>query len=210
MLSSSASAAAPTNDDFAPVLNLPALVSFLFITLVFVSLQVRVNAIGEAVDRRTRALTELRAIKAKELANDGRSNRRRDGDDNSQAAASLHDEVVQAVERFREAYNEVERLRTIIPGMVRIRPPPSTNIQARMDETAAAAQQFLGIQPEVDRSSPSAVEDIDNKLNVPLPFAVLLGVIVLAQVGLFGLLLTDPTSSSGDVLNVVDTLSGLE
>ena len=53
--------------NFTPLLDIPALSSFLAITFIFVQLQVRVVSIGEAVDRRAEALENLKFLKAKEL-----------------------------------------------------------------------------------------------------------------------------------------------
>jgi hypothetical protein len=208
---------------------------FVVITLVFGFLQWRVAAIGTAVDRRTRALQKLRRIKAMELSGDllnvdyayskelNLSNNNDDDDDatvidnyyRNQVAEKNNARVATATEDYREAVQEVERLRTIIPGFARIAPPPAPT--AVMEENIAAAKQFLGIDlsessrssllPPGPRGENRAADEADAKtkrrnesdesplLSSPVLIAVLVAV-GISQIGLLFLLSLDPMMPS--------------
>jgi len=100
---------------FEPVVNVPALSSFMLIVVVFGFLQLRINAIGKAVNRRTEALEYLRRVKAKQLSFATNSNDPNDSD-------TLVAEINSASEEYRMALIEEKNARTIIPG-VRIAAP---------------------------------------------------------------------------------------
>jgi hypothetical protein len=164
-------------DSFEPVLNVPALGSFLFIALVFSLLRWRVGAIERAADRRTTALEGFRTIKSQAL--EGKAD---------------EEKVQLALEDYKRAVEEVENLRTIIPG-VRIAPPPSTASLSteRSNENAAAARQFLGM--ELD-TLPQQQSNEEGKQGLTVPLVLLLGLVAASQVGLLFLFLQDPMSSS--------------
>lgn len=111
---------------FEPVLNVPALSSFLLAFVLFSLLQLRINAIGNAVTERNEALKELRQITANQLSTD----------DN---ASQINELVSKARDRYRDALLNETKLRTIIPG-VRIVAP---NRPDASDENVAAAKYFL-------------------------------------------------------------------
>lgn len=192
-----------TQPQFEPVLNVPAFSVFLLVAAIFAALQWRISAIGKAAEERTAALDRLRRIKAAQLTSDADA-----------------DAVRAAVRAYEDAYWRVERLRTVIPGVARVAPPPSQSVNRRvMDENAAAARQFLGIEPETtDQSDESESEE--KRLSPVL--AGVLAVIALSQIALLVLLVaTDPVLTSvvgggggggGDSLldSVVDAVSGLE
>ena len=164
--------------EFAPQLNVQAFGSFLFIAVIFSWLQFRVSAIGQAAEKQTVALDELRAIKRQELSEDV------DAVD-----------VERALERYREAVMKVEDLRTVIPGLARIVPPPSQTVtRERMDENVAAAKQFLDLNLEAP--SPRRDEGGEDQRSLPAPLAVLLAVVAVSQIGLLSLLMTDPMAQS--------------
>jgi uncharacterized membrane protein YccC len=215
---SAASSAVTTTTTFEPVLNVPALVMFLVITLVFGFLQFRVAAIGNAVDRRTQALQRLRSIKAKQLSGElllqlqqhDVVDEKNDNDNKNKAANVL---VQEATEEYREALEDVERLRTIIPGFARIAPPPAPT--AIMEENVAAAKQFLGIDLESRSLLLSPLEEAEKKqnenveqqqtqqqqqrLSSPVLIAVLVAV-GISQIGLLFLLSLDPMMPSSNIL----------
>jgi hypothetical protein len=184
--------------DFAPVLNVPALISFVVIAIVFLSLQVRVTSIAEAADRRTQALEVLRKIKLQQL----------------EGKATLQ-EVNDAVQQYQASFDEVERLRSVLPG-VRIKPPPVTASlgPTKMDENTAAAKQFLGIEPSVEDNEHQLNKGEKDSQGLALPLVALLAVVALSQIGLLFLLATDPMSSSLDssmtTNEVLNAVSGLE
>ena len=157
-----------TTKMFAPVLNVPALCSFLVVFVIFSLLQWRVSEISRAATERAEALEELRAVKSKELTGDATT-----------------EEVDRAVEAYRRAYGKVEDLRSVIPGVARIVPPPSVSLQ----DSDAAAQQFLGIEPSMSR--------INNSTDAPgLSGAqtALLAIVAASQIFLLVLLTMDPMS----------------
>jgi len=159
--------------DFSPQLNVPALASFLFIASVFTLLQLRVAAIARAAERRTEALDKLRDIKAKELSGD------------------VSEEQVQAALRaYKETLEEVENLRTVIPGVARIAAPPADTLnRERMDDNVAAAKQFLNIDLEESKQE-------EKKTGLSLPLKILLGVVAFFQIGVLLLLSLDPIVTS--------------
>jgi hypothetical protein len=161
--------------DFSPVLNVPALASFLVVTAIFLFLQFRVASIGRAAEERTEALGALRSLKAKELTGEA-----------SPAEVNL------ALAKYRETYDRVEELRTVVPG-ARIVPPPSQSLsRERMDDNTAAARQFLGIESE----APVGKDD-DTERSLPLPLALLLAVVAASQIGVLVLLSVDPMAHTG-------------
>jgi hypothetical protein len=210
-----------TTPTFEPVLNVPALIIFLGITLVFGFLQFRVAAIGSAVDRRTQALQRLRSVKAKQLSGDlvlldtNKKSDTNDSDIDKQNEATTNNTnglVQAATDEYRQALEEVEHLRTIIPGIVRIAAPPVAT--AIMEENMAAAKQFLGIDLEsrslargeeekVDKkktANDSSVEEEQQQKNLnPVLIAVLVAV-GISQIGLLYLLSFDPMMPSSNVL----------
>jgi hypothetical protein len=161
--------------DFSPVLNVPALSSFLVVAAIFLFLQLRIWSIGRAADQRTEALGELRSLKKKELVGE-----------------TAPAEVKRALEKYREAYDRVEELRTIVPG-ARIAPPPSQSLsRERMEDNVAGARQFLSIEPE-----PPEGNDDNTERSLPLPLVLLLAVVAASQIGLLFLLSVDPVTSNG-------------
>jgi len=117
---------------FEPVVNVPALSSFLLIFVVFSFLQLRIHAIGQAVNRRTDALQQLRNAKSKQLSYAMDAN-------TPEKAMEMERSVNNAMEEYRRSLEEEYNTRTIIPG-VRIAAPnrPDSN-----DENVAAAKLFL-------------------------------------------------------------------
>ena len=118
---------------FEPVLNVPALGTFLFISIVFTLLQIRTSQVETAVQERNKALANLRRIKSLELTEE------------FQAST-----VQQAVEQFESAVQKEERLRSVIPGVARIVPPSALNDPAEQ-EARAAAKQFLGKEYDIGK-----------------------------------------------------------
>lgn len=136
--------------------------------MVFGLLQWRIRGIEQAVGKRREALKVLREAKLFEIS-------KGEGTD----AATL------ALEEYRTAYEAVEDLRQIAPG-VRIRAPGVVD-----DENERAARKFLGIVDEAE-SSQAAENPIAPKLA-----AGVLVVIGMSQLALlfFLLLQDDPFQS---------------
>ena len=81
-LSAALTAPAPYQT-FEPVVNVPALGAFAFVTVVFGLLQLRINRVQTAAERRKAALESLRVVKSLQL-----------GADDFSAAADVDEEVV--------------------------------------------------------------------------------------------------------------------
>lgn len=162
-----------TAPGFEPLVNVPALVSFLVIFAMFAFLQTRIVAVADAGEAQREALRALRDIKSKELAVV-------DGSDKPTAG-----QVEAAVEAYRLAVQKEEELRTLAPG-VRIPSPTSSTQQT---EDRAAAQRFLGVQVD-------ATMDESKKTPGPLsPVAVgVLASVAVSQLLLLGLLAVDRPS----------------
>jgi hypothetical protein len=189
---------------FEPTLNLPAFSVFLLIVTIFTLLQIRVRAIEDAIQRRTQALQELRVMKTKSLTAVG---------DDAIDAQTMQD----AIDTYRQRYEEVETLREIIPGIARIIPPPSqSNPRRTMEENEQAAYQFLGIVPQTNDkiNNSNAVHD-PSTTNKPTPTGfttlqkVLLAFIIVSQCSLFLLLSLDPMASI-NMFDMIDTVTGME
>ena len=211
--------ALPPSQEFEPVLNVPAFSVFVLVALLFVSLQWRVSAIGRAAEERTRALERLRLVKTQQLTTGNSPRMQKNGNNDSDNDDDNDDVVQQALQAYEGAYWKVERLRTVIPGMARLVPPPSQSWNRQiMDDNDAAAQQFLGIAPEREEQGP--VNEDEQKQLSPVLVAVLLAV-ALSQMALLVLFVaSDPMMTNGLQMEgytgstlldeVVDTLSGFE
>jgi hypothetical protein len=137
----SASTAVSPDAHFAPVLNVPALGSFLFIAGLYGWLVNRLSQISQTVDQRTNALEQLKKLKAQQLA-----------------GLATNDQVNEAVETFRFYYTRVEQLRNVLPNtdLIRISPPPTsvgTESHRQREENQAAARQYLGYGAENVKSN---------------------------------------------------------
>jgi hypothetical protein len=191
---------------FAPVLNGPAFVSFAIIAILFGLLQWRIRDIERAVVARRAALAVLRQAKARELSDGigttgnvvaGGDN---DSDDSSSSSSSSSTMAQEALRNYRTAYDKVQQLREIAPG-VRIRAPHIMDA-----ENARAAQQFLGITDETDTPSSSSsktsgmVDSSSAEKENPLVPKLKLTVLVIVGVSqlalwMFMVSLGDPLSS---------------
>jgi len=129
--SSSAADATPIIQEFEPIVNGPALSSFLIISIVFGLLQQRINSVSAAAKRRSEALESLRKVESLQLSVS-------DKDRPTEA------DVVRAKAAYESALKNELSLRTIIPG-VRIVAP---NDPKREEDERAAAKRFLGWDDE--------------------------------------------------------------
>mmetsp|Transcript_2184 Transcript_2184/g.3071 ORF Transcript_2184/g.3071 Transcript_2184/m.3071 type:complete len:267 (+) Transcript_2184:96-896(+) len=140
-----------TSQTFEPVVNVPALISCLVIAVTFSLLQIRINAVGDAAERRKEALRTIRRLKSAQL--DGEVNQVTTSSSFKQSslptAKSLPssypggEKLKLAVDAYRNALNEELSLRTIIPG-VRIA-APNDPLGSEGQEDIAAAKIFLGL-----------------------------------------------------------------
>ena len=213
-LSAALTAPAPYQT-FEPVVNVPALGAFAFVTVVFGLLQLRINLVQTAAERRKAALESLRVVKSLQL-----------GADDFSAAADVDEEVVDvdtkpagrssiseasvraALDEYEAALREELGLRQIVPGIRIVAPGDPKSAEADV----AAARQFL----RLDINDAGDVVPIKEGAVVPRGIegeggggkeegmstaskAVLLAVAVL-QLGLLYLLSFDPmaaTTNSG-------------
>lgn len=162
---------------FEPVVNTPALGSFLFIAIGFLLLQLRIGAIKKAVSRRQTALEELRAIKANELFDAGV---------NRPSAEALSVALVE----YESALQNEENMRTLIPG-VRLRAP---NNVRNSEKDVSAAKQFLGVDLKpTENNVPEASEGKDGLSAGAVAVLVL---VALSQIALLYMLSFDPMTAS--------------
>lgn len=198
---------------FEPVLNVPAFTVFLFIMSIFVLLQWRIRAIDNAALQRNIALQQLRTIKALELSDPTLSN----GTNNT---------VQSALQEYQRAYDRMEELRTVLPG-VRIVSPPSSNINSKQQQDhEVAAQQFLGIIPlkedddddannrKTSKTMPNEQRLNEERTSSPLlPNMirnVLLVLVALTQILLFLFLIgTDPMMPASLSSSISETTSSI-
>lgn len=118
--------------EFEPIINFPAAISFLIIFIVFALLQLRINAVASAAKRRSFTLDALRKAESLQLSAS-------DVGINSSERPTSKD-VMDAKNEYEAALREELDLRTILPG-VRIVAP---NDPKRQEEERAAAKRFLG------------------------------------------------------------------
>lgn len=167
---------------FEPILNVPALITFLLITTVFSALILRTNQVEDAVQTRKRRQEEVRVLKAKEIGE----------------GAISSEELRQTLQLYEDAVKEEERLRNILPG-VRIVPPSAGD--RKEEEAQAIAKQYLG--EDFNIGVPKRYnEKRDDEGGLPGVAIGVLAVVALSQVGLlaffnFG---ADPMSGNGTIL----------
>lgn len=149
---------------FEPVLDVQAFSTFVVIIGVFAALSFRTNQVEGAVQERKQALENLRLVKSKELA----------GDD------SVNGAVIQvALDEFEQAVQKEEKLRNIIPGVVRIVPPSSAD--SKEEEARVIAKQFLGKDFDIGTTKREEVQS----RNVPTLALVAVLSIFILQAALF-------------------------
>ena len=211
-LSAALTAPAPYQT-FEPVVNVPALGAFAFVTVVFGLLQLRINRVQTAAERRKAALESLRVVKSLQL-----------GADDFAAAADVDEEVEDtdtkpagrssfseasvraALDEYEAALREELGLRQIVPGIRIVAPGDPKSAEADL----AAARQFLGLDindagevvpiaegTAVQRSTGNENEEEGEKGMSTASKAVLLAVAVL-QLGLLYLLSFDPMAATTD------------
>ncbi|GAX09861.1 hypothetical protein FisN_11Lh159 [Fistulifera solaris] len=166
--------------EFEPILNVPAMGSFLLIFAIFSFLVQRTSAIEQAADERTRAVERVRKLKSLALSGDATS-----------------EDVDQAIASYRDAYDKVEKLRYVIPGVARITPPPAGSLSRKfMKENEMAAQQFLGIEPEESNAAFDKMENEHAQTGLSPILIAILAVVATSQIMLLGLLSSDPMSAT--------------
>jgi hypothetical protein len=166
--------------EFEPILNVPALGSFLLILAIFSFLVQRTSAIEQAADERTRAVEQVRKLKSLALSGD-----------------ATPEDVDQAIASYRDAYDKVEKLRYVIPGVARITPPPAGSLSRKfMEENEMAAQQFLGIESEESITVSDKRENGDKQTGLSPILIAVLAVVATSQIMLLGLLSSDPMSAT--------------
>ncbi len=114
-------------------MNTPALSAFVIIAVVFSLLQLRINQVRDAGERRQEALAMLRSVKSAQLD-------AAEFESSTDKLKPSEEEVQAALDAYKNSLQEELDLRTIIPG-VRIVAP---NDPKRREEDIAAAKQFLG------------------------------------------------------------------
>lgn len=189
--------------EFEPMVDWAALGTFLSIMLVFLTLIIRTNGVERAVLEREVALAEVRDLKSKALEGSSSGS----NDSNEEQERLLKD----ALTRFEEAVEKEERLRNLVPGVVRI-VPPSASTEA--DRTARQnAKQFLGkdydigsfYEDEVPTGQPATQLSQENGPGLPPAAIGVLAVLGVSLTGLLFFLSLDPMTSN----SILDELDGL-
>lgn len=186
-----------TATTFEPVLNVPALGSFILIMTVFLLLRLRVNAISDAAETRMAALETLRQVKSDELSSGTGYKASEDRNNNSEDGVSSvsPEKVKQAVEAYRTALTREEGLRNLIPG-IRLRAP---NNPQRSEGDRQAVRQFLDDEDlknlllEVEENSTD--DDLEEGPST-IALTTLLAVVFGSQVILFLFLSMDDTTAN--------------
>lgn len=204
---------------FEPQVNVPALAAFAFVTVVFGLLQIRINMVQSAANRRTAALDNLRQVKSLQLsaddfapadATDAGANED-EKTDRSRRVAEVS--VRAALDEYEAALREELSLRQIVPGVRIVAPGDPRSAEADL----AAARQFLGLEindagelvtpvgeaedaAAVQMSSSSKKEGEEGEGMSTGSKAVLLAVAML-QLGLLYLLSFDPMKATDVVFN---------
>ena len=215
-LSAALTAPAPYQT-FEPVVNVPALGAFAFVTVVFGLLQLRINRVQTAAERRKAALESLRVVKSLQLGADDFAAAAKDVDEEVEDTGTKpagrsrgisEASVRAALDEYEAALREELGLRQIVPGIRIVAPGDPKSAEADV----AAARQFL----RLDINDAGDVVPIKEGAVVPRGIegeggggkeegmstaskAVLLAVAVL-QLGLLYLLSFDPmaaTTNSG-------------
>ena len=204
-LSAALTAPAPYQT-FEPVVNVPALGAFAFVTVVFGLLQLRINQVQNAAERRKAALESLRVVKSLQLGADEFSA----ADDIDDGRSSISEARVRAaLDEYEAALREELSLRQIVPGVRIVAPGDPRSAEADV----AAARQFLGLDindagevvpvkegAAVQRSTGNEGEEGGGGKGEGMSTgskAVLLAVAVL-QLGLLYLLSFDPMAATTD------------
>jgi len=168
---------------FEPVINIPALGSFLLIVVVFSLLQIRISQVNEAAVRRKEALTELRRIKSSELSSEGKDR-------------PTSEQIQQALQCYETSLSNEESLRTIIPGIRIVAPngPVSSS-----QEDIRAAKQFLGIDLSTDSTGNETRQE-----GFSFGAVAVLAIVALSQLCLLYMLSFDPMTAN----DVYTTIGG--
>mmetsp|Transcript_3714 Transcript_3714/g.10536 ORF Transcript_3714/g.10536 Transcript_3714/m.10536 type:complete len:263 (-) Transcript_3714:404-1192(-) len=171
---------------FEPILNVPALVTFVGITTVFSALIVRTNQVEDAVQNRKKRQEEVRALKAREVG------------EGTVSPKELRD----TLERYEQAVRTEESLRNLVPGVVRIVPPSASD--KREEEARAIARQYLGRDFDIGVPKRDTTTMTEGGEGGGLPGAAI-GVLVLVALSQVGLLAffnfgADPVTGNGSAL----------
>ena len=212
---------------FEPQVNVPALAAFAFVTAVFGLLQIRINLVQSAANRRTVALDNLRQVKSLQLSADdfapaaadaaeGGASDTNDNDEKTErskrvAAASVR----AALDEYEAALREELSLRQIVPGVRIVAPGDPRSAEADL----AAARQFLGLEVndagelvtpvgETNGTSTDAVqmsgkskEEEEGEEGMSTGSKAVLLAVAMLQLGLLYLLSFDPMKATDVVFN---------
>jgi nitrate reductase NapE component len=161
---------------FEPILSVPALVSFVFVSTILSALILRTNQVEQAVQNRNTMLYKVRDLKSKKLAGD--------------ASISKLD-VDSVLVQYEQAVRTEEALRTLVPGIVRIVPPSDAN---QKDEARAVAKQLLG--KEYDIGVQQREQDRYGQLpGVAIGVLVVIALLLVGQLGFMSwMFVNDPVS----------------
>jgi hypothetical protein len=199
--------------EFSPILNIPALTSFLLIVIIFSALQFRIHQIENAVRERSRALQRLKQLKVQQLVSGGGG-----GGVSSNIGPHTHDNddiddhqrlINDAMANYRHWYQRADQLRAIIPGgWIRIAMSPSS-VTTTNQQNDYAAHRYLGVSLNnddimTDNSQKQTSQQLSNTTSgLSMPLKVLLGVVAMTQVLLLFMLVLDPTVTNELFIDIV-------
>mmetsp|Transcript_27106 Transcript_27106/g.45184 ORF Transcript_27106/g.45184 Transcript_27106/m.45184 type:complete len:229 (-) Transcript_27106:32-718(-) len=168
----------PSGQVFEAQVNTPALSAFAVIVVVFGLLQIRTNQVNDAALSRKKALEVLRIIKSKELANEG----------NERSPST--EEIDRAAQDYKECIENEERLRNVVPGVIRIVAPNGP--ASASEEEVQAAKQFLGLDLTEGAAATKKEKSKDEDSKMSGGAVAVLAVVGLTQICLLVLLSFDP------------------
>ena len=149
ILTTSIDAVPQPSQSFEPIVNVPAMLSSVFIASIFGALILRTNQVERAVQERNERLQELRAYKSKQLANSNN-----DGSIESSSVADA--DLARLLQRYEEAVQKEEKLRNVLPWTSRIRIVAPSGGRAEEQQARADALRFLGKDYDIGPSSSSS------------------------------------------------------
>lgn len=191
-LSDAAMVSQVPSQTFEPVVNMPAVFAFLFISVVFSLLQIRISGINRAAGRRSEALQILREVKSIQLSA---------SDLSGEESRPSKNDVARALAEYEKALREELDLRTVIPG-VRIVAP---NDPKGQEDDLRAVRQFLDmdiseggeivpIASDITEEEPSSVVK-SQETGMSSGSKAVLAAVALVQVLLLVLLSFDPMTA---------------
>ena len=149
IMTTSIDAVPQPSQSFEPIVNVPAMLSSVFIASIFGALIFRTNQVERAVQERNERLQELRAYKSKQLANSNNNG-------TIESSTGTDADLTLFLQRYEEAVQKEEKLRNVLPWTSRIRIVAPSGGRAEEQQARADARRFLGKDYDIGSSSSSS------------------------------------------------------